>query len=779
MIQINTHSAMTTGNKLVEFSNYYLESPEFDPIFRNITSGDKHIYCFQLSRSLLQGYPAFQLQFSAEVETPENAISETVFPITAAGYWQGSARLWEIPVYVRNDTKPSEQVSPLSENLMGKTLWLPPVSQQRDSWNLTVEISAVDNVAMIFYQIQVVVLENFIITPNTTFEGITTSASPLIFMFNTSVVDWQDLFIKAESNSSICTLLVVQKLNGPFLEHEEAHKMTKFSETFTLKAGLSLRRDDFPDGFLLLFTPFLNDTKCQRNASQNEFMQDDPYRKKNLSFSVSKGLSYPDYIGPLRWYLGPFWVCGNPPIYSNTTKLCGLCLCLCLIRELIKSQEFALIERRNGLFNSNINIGDLINDEPKPSRVVHQSQRYWQSAFVTSEFFTIPVAILVIVCRRNVSIYNNVSQLLVESGDYDLCYFNNFCSHYLLGLHDFNQIYSNIGYILFGPMYALLVRYRQSRDIRNERCGVFINYPLLYCMSFIISMIGVFSAFYHVCPTKSNFTFDTVFMYTISAITIVTVHQFRHPTYLSASVKYIKLYVRRIGPCGKLHFFGFILGEIFSSVVLHSDAHCLPHIENGQLVHNWRETMFIIFIKLKDDLKRGKFFQLQNDVWTSPNDPEIQIVPGPGRLVVPVFFLFINTLALLAIWTVLAAQNFASQVLLICVLNSSLYIIFYCCVKLYHGECRRLLWLQPSFYFVVSIAVWVFGIWVFSHEVSSWESSPAESRVKNQECIVLGFYDYHDLWHFLSSIGLFSTAMLLLTVDDDLVDQPKEHIPVF
>lgn len=72
----------------------------------------------------------------------------------------------------------------------------------------------------------------------------------------------------------------------------------------------------------------------------------------------------------------------------------------------------------------------------------------------------------------------------------------------------------------------------------------------------------------------------------------------------------------------------------------------------------------------------------------------------------------------------------------------------------------------------------------------------------NAECIVAGVYDNHDVWHFLSAIGLFFYFMVncalskkndlvdiffklsfclqfLLTVDDNLIDVARADIAVF
>jgi hypothetical protein len=60
-----------------------------------------------------------------------------------------------------------------------------------------------------------------------------------------------------------------------------------------------------------------------------------------------------------------------------------------------------------------------------------------------------------------------------------------------------------------------------------------------------------------------------------------------------------------------------------------------------------------------------------------------------------------------------------------------------------------------------------------------FQNTPAQSRQFNQECKLLRFYDFHDIWHFLSAIGMFFTFMVLLTLDDDLSHTHRTRIVVF
>ena len=44
------------------------------------------------------------------------------------------------------------------------------------------------------------------------------------------------------------------------------------------------------------------------------------------------------------------------------------------------------------------------------------------------------------------------------------------------------------------------------------------------------------------------------------------------------------------------------------------------------------------------------------------------------------------------------------------------------------------------------------------------EKSPSESRDLNHDCVLLGFFDYHDLWHILSSFSLLMVAYFVLYI---------------
>ena len=65
---------------------------------------------------------------------------------------------------------------------------------------------------------------------------------------------------------------------------------------------------------------------------------------------------------------------------------------------------------------------------------------------------------------------------------------------------------------------------------------------------------------------------------------------------------------------------------------------------------------------------------------------------------------------------------------------------------------------------ILAIAVFVFTC----QSTTNKTLSPENSRDKNEECFILGFFDWHDLWHILSSFGLFMGAIFVMLISLNL-----------
>ena len=68
-------------------------------------------------------------------------------------------------------------------------------------------------------------------------------------------------------------------------------------------------------------------------------------------------------------------------------------------------------------------------------------------------------------------------------------------------------------------------------------------------------------------------------------------------------------------------------------------------------------------------------------------------------------------------------------------------------------------------YIFLTVAVLAAAIGVFQGlQTTDKTTSPEDSRDHNKECGILGFFDWHDLWHFLSSFALLMGAFVVMFI---------------
>ena len=111
----------------------------------------------------------------------------------------------------------------------------------------------------------------------------------------------------------------------------------------------------------------------------------------------------------------------------------------------------------------------------------------------------------------------------------------------------------------------------------------------------------------------------------------------------------------------------------------------------------------------------------------------------------------------------------STYVLLICLLCSfgirshgPFTRLFLWCFLVYSGEEHFTFTLvqSPAGRLVVKIIETVFFFDFRLNLHSLFQKTPAESRQLNKDCILLDFYDNHDIWHFLSASAMFCTFMV-------------------
>ncbi|XP_022061495.1 SID1 transmembrane family member 2 [Acanthochromis polyacanthus] len=396
----------------------------------------------------------------------------------------------------------------------------------------------------------------------------------------------------------------------------------------------------------------------------------------------------------------------------------------------------------------------------KDKRVLSKKyQIYFWNIATIAVFYALPVIQLVITYQTVVNV----------TGNQDICYYNFLCAHPFGALSAFNNILSNLGYVMLGLLFLLIVLKRDivhnralvRNDLNALECGIPKHFGLFYAMGTALMMEGLLSACYHVCPNYTNFQFDTSFMYMIAGLCMLKLYQKRHPDInASAYTAYA---------CLAAVIFFSVLGVVFGKGnlvfwIVFSVIHILATLLlSTQLYYmgRWR-------------LNAGILRRMIHIIYTDC----IRQCSGPmyiDRMVLLVMGNIVNW-SLAAYGLIERPNDFASYLLAIAICNLLLYFAFYIIMKLRSGERIKCL---PLVCILFTAVVWGFALYFFFQGLSTWQKTPAESREHNRDCILLFFFDDHDIWHFLSSIAMFGSFLVLLTMDDDLDTVQRDKIYVF
>ena len=187
-------------------------------------------------------------------------------------------------------------------------------------------------------------------------------------------------------------------------------------------------------------------------------------------------------------------------------------------------------EARKRRMKTYLFVSDLstkLNDPTKTKSVYQKSQLYLGVLFLVSLFYSLPVLQMVF----------SFSYEQGVTGNQDICYYNDLCRKPLGLVRDFNHVFSNLGYCVFGLLFMSIVLFKklkyqkfltENTNIEKEDYGVPTQYGLYFAMGLALFMEGVMSSCYHVCPTNVTFQFDTTFMYLIAVLMFMKLYQTRH-----------------------------------------------------------------------------------------------------------------------------------------------------------------------------------------------------------------------------------------------------------
>ncbi|XP_011720608.1 SID1 transmembrane family member 1 isoform X4 [Macaca nemestrina] len=669
------------------------------------------------------------------------------------------------------------------------------------------------------YKLLVTKLKHFQLRTNVAFHFTASPSQPQYFLYKFPK-DVDSVVIKVVSEMAYpCSVVSVQNIMCPVYDLDHDVEFNGVYQSMTKKAAITLQKKDFPgEQFFVVFVIKPEDYACggsffiQEKENQTWNLQ----RKKNLEVTIVPSVKESVYVKSslfsvfifLSFYLGCLLVVfvhylrfhrkstdgsfgssdgsgnmvashpiaastpegsnygtidesssspgrqmsspdGGPPGQSDTDSS-------------VEESDFDTmpdIESDKNIIRTKmfLYLSDL---SRKDRRIVSKKYKiYFWNIITIAVFYALPVIQLVITYQTVVNV----------TGNQDICYYNFLCAHPLGVLSAFNNILSNLGHVLLGFLFLLIVLCRdilhrralEAKDLFATEYGIPKHFGLFYAMGIALMMEGVLSACYHVCPNYSNFQFDTSFMYMIAGLCMLKLYQTRHPDINASAYSAYASFAVVIMVT--------VLGVVFGKNdvwfwVIFSAIHVLASLALS--------TQIYYMGRFKIDL--GIFRRAAMVFYTDC----IQQCSRPlymDRMVLLVVGNLVNwSFALFGL--IYRPRDFASYMLGIFICNLLLYLAFYIIMKLRSSE--KVLPV-PLFCIVATAVMWAAALYFFFQNLSSWEGTPAESREKNRECILLDFFDDHDIWHFLSATALFFSFLVLLTLDDDLDVVRRDQIPVF
>ena len=433
--------------------------------------------------------------------------------------------------------------------------------------------------------------------------------------------------------------------------------------------------------------------------------------------------------------------------------------------------EGTIIENRKGKNAKLKDFATLCDPELFSSSLYMKSDLYFWILMIAGVFYTIPTSQLIF----------GVKRMSEETGSRDMCYYNYLCKSQTNSIDDYGNIFSNIAYIFAGVCFIVLVCIRRSKrrnamielywktkypdqkldkktlkqatktlseknvEFLNQR-GIPEQYGIFFAMGGCTILQGVLSGLYHVCPVPETFQFDTTFMYISCMLGFLKLYQFRHPDVTGNA----HLMVSGITVPLILEVFGYHLppGTVFALA----------------FVGGYMSILIIPMI-----------LQIADQKGISYSSKSFKgLILGVN---LPLAGLFAHLTGKHA-----TDSMFSEYLLVICLVNVLAYLVYYAVMKYYYvvklRSSRESIPFKTYFYGILTIIFFGIGLYFFGSNEKDFTLSSSESRHLNNECM-FWFFDYHDIWHFASGLGLLFLNLVLLTLEDNNTSTPWNEIPVF
>jgi len=363
-------------------------------------------------------------------------------------------------------------------------------------------------------------------------------------------------------------------------------------------------------------------------------------------------------------------------------------------------------------------------------------------------------------------VYNHQNPF-IHGGDLDICYYNFFCVFPLGKIADFGHVFSNVGYVISGLYFVAKVWFRKRKFQKFSKLdgsiihtGIPEQVGIFYALGGALALEGVLSGIYHICPTSTNFQFDTTFMFLIAVLIFLKLYQFRHAdTTLTAQFVFLV-----IGVVLTLEVIGYFTSDpIFWVVFIFIYIICM--------------LIFILKIYLNEKSFKIVLKHIFQNCCIFCSDKRKTI---RYRSLVPCITVIIINILMAIFFATSHRPGVSRYLLVILMANMMLYEVYYVFRKL-HLRLRKKNWRENEgirvitlIYLNMSFVFMLGACYFFIKALKTSAGTPAESRNLNEDCTLL-IFDNHDMWHFLSAAGLYQHFMFLLTLEDYNIRHMKKR----
>uniref|UniRef100_A0A672M5Y1 SID1 transmembrane family member 2 n=1 Tax=Sinocyclocheilus grahami TaxID=75366 RepID=A0A672M5Y1_SINGR len=364
---------------------------------------------------------------------------------------------------------------------LGRTLCQPPTKAVAETQFFFVDVSTLSS-AGVQYQLRVSRVDRFTLQTDKKFSFNATPSQPQFFryVFPEGV---DTVIVKVNSQKNFpCSVMSIQDIQCPVYDLDNNVAFIGMYQTMTTTAAITVQRKDFPsNSFYVVVVVKTEDEACGGSLRFYPLLPDELLdagnRSKTLDVIVSPAINSEVYVMGMLFCLGIFlsfylltflMACVENKRY-DTFKRRILTAHHRSLESVGRSRHESLSSVEEDDYDT---LADIDSDKNivrtkkflcvsdlarKDKRILSKKyQIYFWNIATIAVFYALPVIQLVITYQTVVNV----------TGNQDICYYNFLCAHPLGALSSFNNILSNLGYVLLGLLFLLIVL---QRDILHNR----------------------------------------------------------------------------------------------------------------------------------------------------------------------------------------------------------------------------------------------------------------------------------------------------------------------